>query len=220
MNPVFTLLGTGSTCHILVPMLLPIFHLFCMRYNTRCLLWFQYSTLCNVWSPLGTRRCTNHSPLVFLHNRECLVNSLFNSLQALLCLTSLDSVHPSFLPLEMSHIAYPTWTSWIPWCGSMTSPPPATSPTAHFPYALMVDKPIVAWNVRGLGTPLKRGMVNSLLQKYHPAIIGLQETHLTGDSLCCLRYSWVGHAYHSTRIFFQGCECLGRFSRTSLYSGH
>lgn len=66
----------------------------------------------------------------------------------------------------------------------------------------MDNTSIVTWNVRGLNSPLKRAMVNSVLRKYHPAIIGMQETHLKRDTLCCLQYSWEGHIYHSTHTSY------------------
>lgn len=41
-------------------------------------------------------------------------------------------------------------------------------------------------------------MISSCLRKFHTVIIGLQETHLTWDTVHCLHYPWMGKAYHST----------------------
>lgn len=49
-----------------------------------------------------------------------------------------------------------------------------------------------------MNDPLKRSIISSCLRKFHPAIIGLQETHLLGDTVGCLQYAWVGKSYHST----------------------
>ena len=66
----------------------------------------------------------------------------------------------------------------------------------------MATTPIVTWNVRGVHDPLKRTMIRSGLKKFLPAIVGLQETHLTKDTVGCLGFSWVGKAYHSTHTSY------------------
>lgn len=65
----------------------------------------------------------------------------------------------------------------------------------------MADKfTIVSWNVRGLGEVNKRFAVFKSLAVHLPAIILLQETHLTTDTVKCVQKKWVGwdcHSYHS-----------------------
>lgn len=51
---------------------------------------------------------------------------------------------------------------------------------------------------RNVNDPLKCTMIAFCIWKFHPAIIGLQETHLTRDTTNCLHYPWVGKEYHST----------------------
>lgn len=61
----------------------------------------------------------------------------------------------------------------------------------------------------GVNDPLKRTMISTCLRKFHPAIIGLQETHLQGDTVGFLPYAWVGKAYHSTySAFSRGVSVL------------
>lgn len=82
-------------------------------------------------------------------------------------------------------------------------------PSAHYVLIyLMTDVPLVNWNVLGLYDPLKRVMVSSILNKYHPAIIGLQEIHLTQESLSCLKYSWDQKVYHSTHTSYSRGVCV------------
>lgn len=45
-------------------------------------------------------------------------------------------------------------------------------------------------------------MINSCLKKFHLAIVGLQETHLSKDTVGSLRFSWVGKAYYSTHTTY------------------
>ena len=73
----------------------------------------------------------------------------------------------------------------------------------------MSNTPIVTWNVRGVNDPLKRVMITAGLKKFHPAVIGLQETHLQKDTVGFLQYAWVGKAYHSTySAFSRGVSVL------------
>lgn len=61
---------------------------------------------------------------------------------------------------------------------------------------------LISWNVRGMNSPLKRTMIFTCLKKFYPAIICLQETHLTAETKSCLKYTWIGWAYHSTHTSF------------------
>lgn len=93
----------------------------------------------------------------------------------------------------------------------------------------MATVPRISWNVRGIHDSLKSTMIFTSLRRYLPAICSLQETHLTPDSISCLKLSWVGWSYHSTHtsylrgvsvlihnsLDYQGIECVldaeGRF---------
>ena len=66
----------------------------------------------------------------------------------------------------------------------------------------MAKVSIVSWNVRGMHSPLKRTMLLMCLKKYLPGVICFQETHLTVETVCFLKYAWVGKAYHSTHTSF------------------
>lgn len=62
----------------------------------------------------------------------------------------------------------------------------------------MADKiTFLSWNVRGLGDANKRFAVFRFVANHMPAIILLQETHLTGDTIRHLRRRWVGWECHS-----------------------
>lgn len=65
----------------------------------------------------------------------------------------------------------------------------------------MADKlTIVSWNVRGLGEVNKRFAVFKSLAVHLPAVILLQETHLTTDTVKYVKKKWVGwdcHSFHS-----------------------
>lgn len=56
---------------------------------------------------------------------------------------------------------------------------------------------IVSWNVRGLNSAIKRSLVINYLRKLHPHICILQETHLVGSRVMCLKKAWVGAHYHA-----------------------
>lgn len=55
----------------------------------------------------------------------------------------------------------------------------------------------VSWNVRGLSDPTKRFAVYKYFSQYQPAIISLQETHITRDTLQYVTKAWAKFAYHS-----------------------
>lgn len=75
----------------------------------------------------------------------------------------------------------------------------------------MTGVPIVSWNVQGLSDPQKRSMVAAGLSRHHPAIYGLQETHLTRDTLSWVQYAWAGWSYHSTHSYSRGvCVLIHR----------
>lgn len=61
---------------------------------------------------------------------------------------------------------------------------------------------MISWNVRGMNSPLKRTMIFLCLKKLYPAVICLQETHLTSESKSCMKYRWIGWSYHSTHTSF------------------
>lgn len=61
---------------------------------------------------------------------------------------------------------------------------------------------MISWNVRGLNSPLKRTMTFACLKKFYPAVLCLQETHLTTETKSSLKYAWIGWAYHSTHTSF------------------
>lgn len=75
-------------------------------------------------------------------------------------------------------------------------------------YNTMTDIPLITWNVRGLHDPLKRAKVSSVLRRYHPAIKGLQETHLTTKTLRCMNYSWAQQVYHSSHTTYSRGVCV------------
>ena len=66
----------------------------------------------------------------------------------------------------------------------------------------MAKVSIVSWNVRGMHSPLKRTMLFMCLKFFLPGVICFQETHLTAETVCFLKYMWVGKAYHSTHTSF------------------
>lgn len=73
----------------------------------------------------------------------------------------------------------------------------------------MASTPIMSWNVQGVNDPLKRTMISTVMRRIHPAIIGLQETHLQDNTVSFLQYAWVGKAYHSTySAFSRGVSVL------------
>ena len=60
---------------------------------------------------------------------------------------------------------------------------------------------ITSWNVRGMGDPIKRTSVMSLLEEGMPGLLCLQETHLTKDTVPLLnsrKFQAQFHSVHSS----------------------
>lgn len=57
---------------------------------------------------------------------------------------------------------------------------------------------LLSWNVKGLGSRLKRGMVLSHLKSLSGDIIFLQETHIKHSEQWRLKCRWVSQIYQST----------------------
>lgn len=56
---------------------------------------------------------------------------------------------------------------------------------------------LVSWNVKSLGSPVKRAKVLEHLKSLQPDIIFLQETHARQDAQTILRSKWLGQAYQA-----------------------
>lgn len=56
----------------------------------------------------------------------------------------------------------------------------------------------VTYNVKGLGSPIKRKKVLNQLKKFNCAIAMLQETHLSDKEHMKLRREWVDQQYSSS----------------------
>lgn len=63
--------------------------------------------------------------------------------------------------------------------------------------AKMVNLHISTWNVNGLGHPIKRQKVLSVLKSKQFDIVFLQETHLSAEESEKLCRGWVSHVYYS-----------------------
>lgn len=55
----------------------------------------------------------------------------------------------------------------------------------------------LSWNIRGMGTPIKRNKVFTHLKQLKSDIVFLQETHLRLKDHHRLQVPWIGHVYHS-----------------------
>lgn len=70
---------------------------------------------------------------------------------------------------------------------------------------------ISSWNVRGLGTPLKKLAVLSVLENYRVDLVCLQETHLTRDTTQFLQMHKFQHQYHAVHSSYsRGVSILVR----------
>lgn len=61
---------------------------------------------------------------------------------------------------------------------------------------------IGSWNVRGLGTPLKKMVVLSTMESCGVELICLQETHLTKNSLHQLKSKKYHRQFHAVHSFY------------------
>lgn len=56
----------------------------------------------------------------------------------------------------------------------------------------------VSWNIKGLGSAVKRSKVFSHLKRLKPDIVFLQETHMRNNDQTRLRCPWVAEVFHSS----------------------
>uniref|UniRef100_A0A9J8CLD1 Reverse transcriptase domain-containing protein n=1 Tax=Cyprinus carpio carpio TaxID=630221 RepID=A0A9J8CLD1_CYPCA len=56
----------------------------------------------------------------------------------------------------------------------------------------------MSWNIKGCGSPIKRGKVMTYLKHHKVDIAFIQETHFKGEEALKLKYGWVGHVFHSS----------------------
>uniref|UniRef100_A0A803J4Y6 Reverse transcriptase domain-containing protein n=1 Tax=Xenopus tropicalis TaxID=8364 RepID=A0A803J4Y6_XENTR len=61
----------------------------------------------------------------------------------------------------------------------------------------MATTKVMSWNVRGLGSAIKRRLVLDFIRRNKPQIIMLQETHLVGSKFLALKRPWIGSMHHS-----------------------
>lgn len=57
---------------------------------------------------------------------------------------------------------------------------------------------LISWNVKGLGSTIKRGRVMSHLKQLKGDVYFLQETHMLNKEVARLKVGWVGDVFHST----------------------
>lgn len=68
------------------------------------------------------------------------------------------------------------------------------------------------WNVNGLGHPIKRKKVFSILNSKQFGVVFLQETHLSAEESEKLCRGWVSHVYYNTGSS-QSCGVLTLINR-------
>lgn len=56
---------------------------------------------------------------------------------------------------------------------------------------------IATWNVKGLGHPIKKKKIFSVLKSRQLDVVFLQETHLSAVEAETLCRDWVSHVYYS-----------------------
>ena len=56
----------------------------------------------------------------------------------------------------------------------------------------------ISWNIKGLGSAVKRSKVFSHLKRLKPDIVFLQETHMRANDHMRLRCPWVAEVFHSS----------------------
>ena len=56
---------------------------------------------------------------------------------------------------------------------------------------------ISTWSVKGLGHPIKRKKIFSVLRSKHFDVVFLQETHLSAEESEKMCRDWVSHVYYS-----------------------
>ena len=57
---------------------------------------------------------------------------------------------------------------------------------------------IYSWDIKGLGNPIKRNKVLSLLKKDKADVVFLQETFLSDTEHLKLKRDWIGQVYFSS----------------------
>lgn len=74
------------------------------------------------------------------------------------------------------------------------------SPDVDITKCTMVGNHIIrmSWNIKGCGSPIKRGKVMTYLKHNKVDIAFIQETHFKGEEALKLKYGWVGHVFHSS----------------------